>query len=353
MQTRRDFLKNIVGFSFLNIGLTPGNAEELASQSSAIDVNTALSGEIKTYDLKILDKSTGRDIQIRIRLPKIKSRTGLILYSPGLGSGLEGGHAWCESWQRSGYVVATISHPSTNDDIWDIKNKSFKKNIADSIAYKQYGLRVQDCKFVISFCLNNPLISSYVDSEKIGIAGHSYGALTVQSIAGQLSAGNSVKDIRVKAAIAFSPGAINLESARGVSNIKIPFFCIMGSRDNHVTFLNGPDKIKLGMTLTKRISVYENLPKGNKYLLVFNDADHMSFSGSFVDATRLSRDVIGGLEKDKIIWDKVSNITTCFWDYYFTTSKNTDHLKIEQRKYDLQLRIKKILNHNDDRLEFG
>jgi hypothetical protein len=85
-----------------------------------------LSGSL---DHQLFNPSTKRKIGIRIRLPITKEKTGLILYSPGLGSGLNNGAPWCEAWRNAGFVVVTLSHPVTNDDIWDISKQSLKSNL--------------------------------------------------------------------------------------------------------------------------------------------------------------------------------------------------------------------------------
>lgn len=265
-------------------------------------------------DHLLFNPSTKRKIGIRIRVPTSRAKTGLIIYSPGLGSGLNNGAPWCDAWCKEGFVVVNLSHPVTNEDIWNISKQSLKSNLRDALAFPQYGLRVTDCKFVLDVCLADTYLKSIIDSELIGIAGHSYGALTVQSITGQ---SNKIKqaDPRIKAAIAFSPTAMSSAAASSMKTVKIPFFCITGDRDNYVIFKNEVDSMRLGVELGKRKFVYQGLPPGKREQLVFANADHMSFAGENLHGMpiKFSRDIETTLEQEQHIWEKISRITSLFW----------------------------------------
>lgn len=306
----------------------------LQMMAGGIGINSALAGRSfgqsakplngQFSDKQLQDPSTGRALGIRIRLPEKKQASGLILYSPGLGSGLSNGEHWCNAWQSAGFVVATLSHPITNEVIWNTEKTTFKANLNASLAGPQYSLRVNDCKFAISACLKSLGIESYIDPQRIGIAGHSYGALTVQSIAGQL--GN--KDARIKAAIALSPGAITKDRAKSMQQVSIPFMCVTGQQDNFVTFKDGSDSMKLGVPLANRLAIYEHLPQGKKYLLNLSQADHMSFAGEPIDGNRFSRDIEISDESNLKTWKKVSHVTTAFWNHHLNMGReNKEALK--------------------------
>jgi predicted dienelactone hydrolase len=279
-------------------------------------------------DHQLFNPTTKRKIGIRIRLPVIKEKTGLIIYSPGLGSGLNNGAPWCDAWRDAGFVVITLSHPVTNEDIWDISRQSLKSNLRDALAFPQYGLRVTDCKFVLDVCLADSDLKNFIDSERVGIAGHSYGALTVQSIAGQ-SNGPIQADPRIKAAIAFSPTAMSPAAANSMKTVKIPFFCITGDHDNHVTFKNDKDAMRLGVELSKRKYVYKGLPAGKREQLVLANADHMSFAGENLHGTpvKFTRDITATLEQEHQTWDKISRITSLYWQAHLGKNKTEADVK--------------------------
>lgn len=265
----------------------------------------------------LINPKTGRSIKLRARLPATQAPTGLIMYSPGLGSGVSNGEAWCEAWRQAGYLVVTLAHPVTDDSIWRTSAKqSFKANMQQALAGPQYGLRVSDCSFALDHCLQSARLAPFIDPARVGLAGHSYGALTAQTIAGQPLGAANMRDPRIRAVIAFSPGATSPERARSMSKVKIPFFCITGDQDQFVTFKKDVDAIRLGVSLANRELVYTNLPAGKKLQLTLQDADHMSFAGEPVDAKRFSRDIKVTDAANQALWGRVSQMTTAFWEYY-------------------------------------
>ncbi|MCM0035035.1 MAG: alpha/beta hydrolase fold domain-containing protein [Burkholderiaceae bacterium] len=297
----------------------------------------------------IKNPKTGRSIKFRARLPREQGPTGLILYSPGLGSGVSNGEAWCEVWRQAGYLVVTLAHPVTDDSLWRTSEKqSFKASMQLALAGPQYSLRVSDCSFALDHCLQSAQLSPYIDPARIGLAGHSYGALTAQTIAGQPLGASTLKDPRIKAVIAFSPGATSPERAKSMSKVDIPFFCITGDHDQFVTFKKDADAIQLGVSLANRESVFAHLPAGKKLQLKLRDADHMSFAGEEVDPKRFSRDIKVTEQGNRLLWGRVSEITTAFWEYYLAAEGRS----VPATKEGFEERLR-ALKGPDDALKFG
>ena len=292
---------------------------------------------------------TGRVIKLRARLPATVAPTGLIIYSPGLGSGVSNGQAWCEAWRKAGYLVVTIAHPVTDDSIWKTSaNQTFKTNIQQALAGQQYSLRVTDCQFAIDHCLQSTRLAPYIDPDRIGLAGHSYGALTAQTIAGQPLGATSLRDARIKAVIAFSPGATSPERAKSMSKVQIPFFCITGDHDQFVTFKQDANAIKLGVSLANRELIFANLPPGKKIQLKAHLADHMTFAGEPVDPKRFSRDIQVSDASNQAVWSRVSEMTTAFWEYYLPATGRAN--PATQEAFQAHMRALQIPG---DELKFG
>jgi len=324
--------------------LSPFSLGQTSNSLKSKDENES---PISTMEGVITHPKTKRELKIRIYLPMVKKKSPMIIYSPGLGSGVNNGQSWCEAWAKAGNLVVTISHPVTNDVIWDTKTSTFTQRLQQSLAAPQYDLRVMDCQFVITQCLlgskssliqnniklaNNDLLEEFIDPDRIGIAGHSYGALTVQSICGQN--GGALLDPRIKAAIAFSPGSMTQASAKKMESVKIPFFCIMGDHDNQVTFKKGTEKMTLGMPLAKRRWVYENLPRGSRQLWIVSPADHMTFAGEIVDEQSFSRDIQIEAEGERQTWQRINQMTTAFWQYYLSGETKANHTKTALADYE-------------------
>jgi len=269
-------------------------------------------------DSLLVDSATGRRIGLRVRLPVEQKPSGLILYSPGLGSGLSNGAAWCAAWQAAGYVVVNLAHPYSDESLWNTTQASFQENLKKALSSEQYADRAKDCSAVLTHCLQDPVLKRYIDPDRIGIAGHSFGALTVQAIAGQLVGGQSLRDPRIRAALVFSPGAVSLERAQLMSTVRIPFFVVTGDHDQYVTFKQGNSTMRLGMALEKRLMIYEHLPVGHKQLLILSNADHMTFAGEPVDPERFSRDVHFASDEELRQWWRLSQMSMIFWQYYLS-----------------------------------
>jgi dienelactone hydrolase len=278
-------------------------------------------------DKVLFDPQTRRHIRLRLRLPAA-APAPLIVYSPGLGSGVSNGAAWCEAWRQAGFVVATLAHPGTDDGLWDTSRRSVRANLVEALAHAQYGSRVRDCRFAITQCLTGLGIDSLVDPSRIGVAGHSYGALTVQALAS--GAGRGKDDQAIGAAIAFSPGGRSAAVTQALPSVRMPFFCVTGDHDNYVTLGQGRDAMRLGVPLRDRLGVYRHLPAGAKQLLVAARADHMTFAGEPVSSARFSRDIQSD-GSDARVWERISSATTAFWRYYLGAEPRTDRSDYLQR----------------------
>jgi predicted dienelactone hydrolase len=275
-------------------------------------------------DKVLIDPRTRRHIRLRLRLPAAGQdqpwgqRRPLIVYSPGLGSGLGNGAAWCEAWRQAGLVVATLAHPGMDEGIWDTSQRSLPANLAAALAPAQYGHRLSDCRCAIRQCLTGPETQSIIDPARIGVAGHSMGAITVKSLAGQ--AGRGQDGFTIAGAIAFSPTG----RSTALGGVRMPFFCVTGDRDGSVTFKRGAQSMQLGMALPYRLAIYRQLPAGAKQLLVLAAADHMTFAGEPVSAARFSRDVDASDAASARVWRRASLATTAFWQHYLGSPPRPD-----------------------------
>jgi predicted dienelactone hydrolase len=313
----------------------------VASQSANLSLIQPENARLPDLETElVVNPKTKRKIKLKIRLPAPAKSTALIVYSPGLGSGVSNGADWCEAWREAGYLVVTLAHPVTDDSIWNTnKNRSLKMTIAEAIASPQYALRVKDCSAELDYLLGLPVLKPYFERSdgsqggahrpRIGIAGHSYGALTVQSITGQGQGGKGLLDPRIDAAIAFSPSAMSQERAAAMGQVKIPFFCVTGDLDGYVTFKQAADSVRLGVPLSQRRWVYDHLPKGKRQELLVAQADHMTFAGEPISAEHFSRDVPLPEQNNAKTWARISALTTGFWDFYLKSAAKPSS---EQRK---------------------
>lgn len=288
-------------------------------------------------DRVVIDPATQRRIGVRLRLPASETPAPLIVYSPGLGSGLSNGAAWCEAWRQAGFVVATMNHPVTGDAVFDTARSSLGANMARALSGGQYPARITDAKFVIRQCLGGLGIETRIDPARVGMAGHSYGAIVATLMAEEMA---REKVPLVKAVAAFSPGVINPGSAQRAAVIRMPYFCVTGDHDNFVTFSKGGESRRVGVPLANRLAVYRALPPGAKQLLVLARADHMTFAGEALSPAQFSRDVPAGPRENAAAWGRLNHATTLFWQRYLMAGAETP-------RADYIAQVRKVLDPRD------
>jgi predicted dienelactone hydrolase len=103
---------------------------------------------------------------------------------------------------------------------------------------------------------------------------HSFGAHTVQAVAGQRFArpAQGAKEERLRAFIAFSPTlGRGLDPQQQFADVTRPFLAATGSHDTSA--------IDTDLTGADRARVYDALPSGQRALLWVDGADHITFGG--------------------------------------------------------------------------
>src|SRR5690606_7772695 len=134
-------------------------------------------------------------------------------------------------------------------------------------------LRVQDVSAVLDQLAlwqaeaEHPL-SGRLDLEKVGMSGHSFGAMTTQAVTGQAMGRGKTPflDDRIDAAVIMSPSAPRLgKPADAFGAITMPWLLMTGTMDT----------APIGnITLEDRFTVYPALPAGSAYELVLHRAEH-------------------------------------------------------------------------------
>jgi dienelactone hydrolase len=268
---------------------------------------------IETTEESWLDEARKRRVPVRIISPKIADVSDavlfpVILFSHGLGGSREGGKTWGEHWAAHGYIVIHMQHLGSDESVWKGKRVAeFASEMRRAMTMSNLGLRIGDVHFVIDEVLmrkkaRNEMFSR-ADTSRIGVAGHSFGAQTVMSVAGQVSpavAGQSGVDKRVTAALALSPNARNKQNLpKQYGSISMPLMSITGTLDGAV--------LDDGTEPQHRTLPYENMPAGNKYLLVLAGGDHSVFGGHNL---RGMRDMV----RDSAITQHVKSVTLAYWN---------------------------------------
>jgi predicted dienelactone hydrolase len=142
-----------------------------------------------------------------------------------------------------------------------------------------------------------------MDLSRVGMSGHSFGAVTTQAVSGQrLEAGEKLfTDPRIKAAVMFSPSSPRhgVDSATAFGGVTIPWMLMTGTKD--VAPIGDAD-------VASRLAVFQALPPGSKYELVLYGAEHSAFT---------DRALPGDTEKRNPNHHRaILAMSTAFWDAY-------------------------------------
>jgi predicted dienelactone hydrolase len=260
-------------------------------------------------ELVVNDDSRSREIPILVHLPKDSSPAPVVLFSHGLG-GTRGGNAYMgKHWAGRGYAAIFLQHPGSDDSVW--RNERPLRRMAamkDAAGFENFMLRVKDVLTVLDQLIkwNNEdghALKGRMDLERVGMSGHSFGAVTTQAVSGQTftRGGVSLTDKRIKAAIAFSPSGPRDGGDPGAAfgQVAIPWMLMTGTKD---VALIGTTDVK------SRLSVFPGLPAGRKYELVLDRAEHSAFTDRALPGDREKRNP----NHHRVI----VALSTAFWDAY-------------------------------------
>ncbi|MFY9315008.1 MAG: hypothetical protein WAO95_05545 [Burkholderiales bacterium] len=234
------------------------------------------------------DATRQRSVPWRAYLPPGGAQIPVVVYSHGLGGSRLAGEHWGRHWAANGIASVHVQHAGSDSALLARGEGDPMARLRGGMNSDNLALRVGDVRFAIGEVERLAASGSEpwknVDPARLGVAGHSFGAVTTQALAGQRYppdyAPSPWTDARVKAALAFSPSIRQAEPARAFGHLSVPFFSVTGSKDA-VPGVRDVDA-------DNRVLPFQGMPAGNKYLLVFDGAEHSAFSGARAGELRLS-----------------------------------------------------------------
>jgi predicted dienelactone hydrolase len=262
----------------------------------------------KILDLTVHDATRNRDLPIRVYLPTNTTPVPVVLFSHGLGGNREGSKFLGEHWAARGYVAVFLQHPGSDDSVW--KGKSMTEVMPDmnrAASLENFKLRVADVPAVLDQLEawnadKTNRLAGRLNLKKIGMSGHSFGAVTSQAVSGETFplGGQKFTDPRITAAIAFSPSSPKAGSAaKAFGSVKIPWLLMTGTKD--VAPIGNQD-------VKSRLAVYPSLKGAPKYEVVLNNAEHSVFTDRALPGDREPRNP----NHHRVILA----LSTAFWDAY-------------------------------------
>lgn len=279
--------------------------------SASGTVSGAQSYPLERRTITLYDASRKKKLEVAASFPAAGGKFPLIIFSHGILGTPDGYSHLTAYWAQHGYVVLVPIH----DDSLASLRKKHDKIIPDVMmdVVKEPGVwsnRVRDITFLLmpdtlrSLETKIPHLAEHLDASVVGISGHSLGGYTTTLIAGAVVSRNGKKmsfsDERPRAFIMLSPPGrsemgLNADSWK---NVKRPFMVMTGTNDFGET----------GDTYEWRTEGYKTAPPGDKYLVVFRDANHFSFTDHLAFDAKDS--------KQQKIFQYLQRTTLSFWDAY-------------------------------------
>jgi predicted dienelactone hydrolase len=264
-----------------------------------------------TFDAR--DAGRDRALPLRVYLPSSAKPAPVVLFSHGLGGSRDNNPYLGNHWAKRGYAVVFIQHPGSDEAVWKsqpvLRRMDAMRNAA---SLENVISRGKDVPFVITTLTawnqqrDHPL-HGRMDTGKIGMSGHSFGASTTQGAAGQAFPGGRLSFAvpEIDAAVMMSPGPPAAgDPAKAFGEIKIPCLLMTGTRDDSPIGHQTPET---------RLKVFPHLTKAPAWQVVFDGATHMDFG-----QRQLNGDPISDTRYHKAILA----LTTAFWDS--TLRRNAD-----------------------------
>lgn len=314
------FIRTLLGAVVLGLTTAPALAQPYDTTTGPLAVRD-------TGNLVLHDDARDKDLQVRVRAPQpTGDQPGpfpLSVFSHGMGGSSAAFGPLSECLASHGYVVV---HPTHSDSVSlgtraerRERARSLLRDPAGSVAGVDLPDRVADVRYIldsidaIETALDAP---GLVDRERLGMAGHSAGAMTTQALGGlefftgRRSLGTPLAEPRLDAfAVISGQGtnrrAITEDSWRSVDR---PWLVITGSEDVSRASDETPES---------RRHPYEYAPAdGTKYLLFLEGATHSSYQGKGPGA------LLDGKAPDNLGWiaDTTDLAVLAFFDAYLKDS---------------------------------
>jgi predicted dienelactone hydrolase len=291
-------------------------------QSAAVSAKSGWNGQVQPANVVYedwSDRGRNRTIPVKIYFPGGDDTPHpVVIFSHGLGGSREAAQYLGEYWSTHGYISVHVQHVGSDSSVWEPVKDQGKEQIVKSlngaIDLSSFTNRIGDIKFVLDEIerrnqAEGPLQGKF-DVSRIAISGHSYGAGTSLTMAGQKyfmgMRAVDFTDPRIKAAIYLSPPA-NLKGhtpQEVFGDITIPGLLMTGAEDYS----------PIGRTsIEERRLPFDGMSAPHQYCVTFKGGDHMMFNGARRRAEKPG---------DKQMLSEIERVTTAFLDAYLRGDTN-------------------------------
>jgi dienelactone hydrolase len=240
--------------------------------------------------LPLKDAVRKKDLICKVHFPKAGGPYPVILFSHGFGGNKDAFGPVGRHWASHGYVVV---HPTHADGLGradeipkvDTGEKAGPRGRLQGLLEgindpQKIGERVADLVLILDSLdlLPNaaPGLEGKIDAKHVGVAGHSFGAYTAMLVGGVtvdlgIDKGKGFADKRVACILPISGQGTGQQGLtnRSWDSLTLPMMTITGTRDQGAG----------GQGVDWKKEPYQFSPKGDKFLVVIDGANHFSFGG--------------------------------------------------------------------------
>ncbi|PZR73669.1 MAG: dienelactone hydrolase [Chthoniobacterales bacterium] len=268
--------------------------------------------QAQSRDLTVHDAARNRDIPVRLYLPANEKAEPVVLFSHGLGGSRAGSKFLGEHWAARGYLAVFVQHPGSDEAVWKAAAPGQRlAAMREAASLENFLLRVKDVTAVLdqleAWNKSGPL-AGRMDLTKIGMSGHSFGAITTEAVSGETfpASGRTLADSRIRAAVIFSPSIpTSMSPERAFGDVRIPWLLMTGTLD---TAPIGHADVK------SRLAVYPALHGAPKYEVVLDKAEHSAFTDRALPGDQAPRNP----NHHRVILA----LSSAFWDAYLRGDKD-------------------------------
>lgn len=236
--------------------------------------------EAARYEVRYLDwddAARQRPVRAKLYLPaKADGPVPLVVFSHGIGGSREGYTYLGKYWAANGYASLHLQHAGSDRSLWTGNPFSLVSRLQAAAQESEAMDRARDLGFSLDQLLGSEL-ASRIDTARIAVAGHSYGANTTLLVAGArvTREGRSMDfaDQRVRAAVLISAPPFYGESDPQaiLAHVRVPTLHITATADD--ILIPG-----YGSGLADRTAVFAAAGSARKALAVFKDGSHSIFT---------------------------------------------------------------------------
>lgn len=219
----------------------------------------------------------GRAVPYKLYLPEGTGPFPLIVHSHGLGGSREGSTFILEAVARAGFVVVALQHPGSDTSIVGGILRGRPEQSMAAMPADAAENRFRDLPFALDqLAAANAAgpLKGKLDLTRIGMSGHSFGALSTLVALGQRLPGEppGLREPRIRAAIVYSPNKARQGDQKTVFDaIATPILHFTGTEDQ--------TPLDLEKTPWGRTTPFQEIGGADQFLLVLREGDHGIYSG--------------------------------------------------------------------------